>query len=51
MEGVTVLFDPDEESNYCALTSEELIEKSKILSTQLLQSVAGKLPLLEEAGA
>jgi hypothetical protein len=51
MEGITILFEPDEESNYRALASEEQVEKSKTLSTELLQSVAQQLQTLREAGA
>jgi hypothetical protein len=51
MEGATILFEPDEESNYRALVGEEQVQKSKAISIELLQSVAQQLQTLREAGA
>jgi hypothetical protein len=51
IDGVNVMFEPDEERNYRALVSEQEVEKSKTLSIGLLQAIAEKLQTLPEAGA
>ena len=41
-----VLFEPDEEGKYRALVNMEQVEKSKLVSTGLLQAIALKLESL-----
>jgi hypothetical protein len=48
IDGLTVLFEPDEEGNYRALVSQEQIEKNKTLSVGLLQTIAQKLENLSK---
>jgi hypothetical protein len=43
IDGLTVLFEPDEEGSYRALVNPEQIEESKILSIGLLQVITQKL--------
>ncbi|PRY54519.1 hypothetical protein B0I27_102286 [Arcticibacter pallidicorallinus] len=43
IDGIPVIFEPDEERNYRALVSHEQINKSKQLSAGLLQAIAMRL--------
>lgn len=43
MDGVVVVFEPDEERNYRALISPEQMDKSKQLSAGLLEAIANQL--------
>lgn len=43
IEGVLVIFEPDEERHYRAIVSHEQMEKSKELSAGLLEAVANQL--------
>jgi len=46
VDGVPVIFEPDEERNYRALVSHEQIDKSKHLSAGLLEAIANTLTSL-----
>jgi len=48
INGVTVLFEPDEERNYRALITPEQMDRSKELNVGLLQAIAGVLETLPE---
>lgn len=46
VNGIAVLFEPDEERKYRALVSMEQLEKSRNLNSALLQAIAEKLDSL-----
>ncbi|WP_407430440.1 hypothetical protein [Arcticibacter sp.] len=46
IDGVSVLFEPDEERNYRALVSYEQMDQSKRLSAGLLEAIATQLNAL-----
>jgi hypothetical protein len=43
IDGIPVMFEPDEERNYRALVNHEQIDKSKHLSAGLLETIATQL--------
>lgn len=46
VEGISVMFEPDEERSYRALVSQEQMEKSKHLNAGLLEAIANQLDSL-----